>query len=183
LLIFKENGINLVVVILVDRKKEKNNGLIFNVSVALVKIFYKKRKFLGLENLGEEPSLIIGNHAQIHGPLACQLYFPSKKRIWCIGQMMHLKEVPSYAYQDFWAYKSKWIRWFYKLLSYVIAIPASYYLSRADTLAVYKDARLLVTYKETMTRLEEGNNIIIFPECHEDFNDIDDLNVVYTSKL
>lgn len=85
---------------------------------------------------------------------------------------MHVKEVPSYAYKDFWMYKPKWIRWFFKILSYVIALPASYYLSRGDTLAVYKDARLLATYKETMVKLEEGNNIIIFPECHEDFNDI-----------
>lgn len=154
------------------KKKEKRGGVIFNITASIVRIFYRKREILGLENLSEEPALIVGNHAQAHGPISCQLFFPTKKKIWCIGQMMHVKEVPSYAYKDFWMYKPKWIRWFFKILSYVIALPASYYLSRGDTLAVYKDARLLATYKETMVKLEEGNNIIIFPECHEDFNDI-----------
>lgn len=151
---------------------KKKKGLIYRLTVLVARVFYKRRKFVGEENIGDEPCLIIGNHAQIHGPLACELFFPRKKRIWCIGEMMHLKEVPSYAYKDFWMYKPKWIKWFYRILSYIIAIPASYYLSNADTLAVYKDVRLLKTFKDTIKELEDGNNIIIFPECHGEFNDI-----------
>lgn len=151
---------------------KKKKGFIYKITVLLVKVFYKKRKFIGVENILEDSCLIIGNHAQLHGPLACELFFPSNKRIWCIGEMMNIKEVPSYSYKDFWMYKPKFTKWFYKLISYIIAIPASYYLSNADTIAVYKDVRLLKTFKDTIKELETGNNIIIFPECHDEFNEI-----------
>jgi len=153
-------------------KSNKKKGIIFRITVFFVRIFYRKRKFVGIENLPQEPSLIIGNHAQIHGPVSCQLFFPTYKYIWCIGQMMNIKEVPSYAYKDFWSFKPKYIRWFYKILSYLIAPISSYYLKRADAIAVYKDTRLLSTYRETMDKLEDGANIVIFPECLIDFNEI-----------
>ena len=127
---------------------------------------------MGVENIPSEPSLIIGNHAQIHGPLACELFFPTKKYIWCIGEMMHMKEVPDYAYKDFWSLKPKWIRWFFKIISYVIAPIASWALSRADTIAVYKDARIAHTFKETVDKLNEGASVVIFPECPTKFNEI-----------
>ena len=152
--------------------KRKKKPLFYRFSVSILKLFYKKRTFVGIENIPEEASLIIGNHAQIHGPLACEVYFPMNKKIWCIGEMMNLKEVPAYAYKDFWSYKPKCVRWIYKLLSYVIAPICSYYLRRADTIAVYKDTRLLKTFRDTTSSLDEGNHVIIFPECHEDFNDI-----------
>ena len=85
---------------------------------------------------------------------------------------MHMKEVPAYAYKDFWSLKPKWIRWFFKIISYVIAPIASYALSRADTIAVYKDGRIAHTFKETVDKLNEGANIVIFPECPQNFNNI-----------
>ena len=85
---------------------------------------------------------------------------------------MHLKQVPAYAYKDFWSNKPKCIRWVFKIVSYLIAPFASWALSKADTIAVYKDGRIVHTFKETVEKLNEGNNIIIFPECPTEFNDI-----------
>ena len=150
----------------------KKKPLLFKFIRSIMRIFYKDRKLIGVENIPSEPSLIIGNHAQMHGPLSCEFFFPTKKYIWCIGEMTKCKEVPSYAYKDFWSLKPKWIRWFYKLLSYLIALPCSYALSRADTIAVYKDARILHTFRESVEKLGEGANIVIFPECPTKFNNI-----------
>ncbi len=137
-----------------------------------VRFFYGKREFVGLENIPQEPCIIIGNHAQAHGPLSCELHFPAKKKIWCIGQMMHVKEVPAYAYQDFWSFKPKWTRWWYKLLSYLMAPLCGYVFNHADTIAVYKDARGLSTFKESVKALGEGAHVIIFPEKGEKYNEI-----------
>lgn len=133
---------------------------------------YKKREFDGTCNIPEEPVIFVGNHAQLHGPLTCELYFPTKKYIWCIGQMMNKKEVPSYAYQDFWSNKPKGTRWFYKCVAHLIAPLASYLMKNADTIAVYKDTRVISTYKESIKGLSEGANIVLFPECRTPFNDI-----------
>ncbi len=153
----------------IDTKKKP---LFFKFLRKLIRVFYHKRTFYGLQNLPDEPSLIISNHAQMNGPLTSEMFFPAKKYIWCIGQMMKLKEVPAYAYTDFWSLKSKYTRWIYKIVSYLIAPIASYVFNRADTIAVYKDARVIHTYRETITKLEEGANIIIFPECSTEYNHI-----------
>ena len=86
--------------------------------------------------------------------------------------MMKLKEVPAYAYKDFWSEKPKWIRWLSRILSYIIAPLASYVLKNADTLPVYKDERSIYTFKQTVVSLKEGNHVIIFPEHHKTYNDI-----------
>lgn len=150
----------------------KKKNIVYRFLANIVRFFYRKKEFVGVENLPSEPSLIIGNHAQIHGPLACELYFPKKKKIWCIGNMMHLKEVPSYAYEDFWSMKPKWIRWLFKIVSYLIAPICAFALKNADTIGVYKDARLIHTYRESMDCLNEGNHVIIFPENRDEYNEI-----------
>lgn len=137
-----------------------------------VKLFYPKIQVVGVENLPDGPCLVVANHSQMNGPIACELYFPGKRYTWCIGQMMHLKEVPQYAFQDFWSEKPRYIRWFYKLLSFVIAPFSVCVFNNANTIAVYKDARIISTFKNTVKRLSEGANVVIFPEHDVPYNHI-----------
>ena len=91
----------------------------------LVRLFSPKIQVVGRENLPEEPCVIVGNHSQMYGPIAGELYTPGKHYIWCAGEMMHWKEVPDYAFEDFWSEKPKAVRWVFRLLSYLIT-PVSY---------------------------------------------------------
>ena len=84
-----------------------------------------KYRLEGTENLPDEPCVIVGNHSQMFGPIAGELYIPVKHDVWCAGEMMHLKEVPAYAYRDFWSGKPKTVRWLYKIFSYAVAPPSS----------------------------------------------------------
>ncbi len=152
--------------------KETGTSPIYRGIKWLVKLFYPKIEVVGAENLPDEPAIIVGNHTQMNGPIACELYFPGKRYTWCAGQMMHLKEVPAYAYQDFWSQKPGYTRWFYKLLSYIIAPLSVCVFNNANTIGVYRDARILSTFKNTVKRLEEGANIIIFPEHDAPYNHI-----------
>ncbi len=137
-----------------------------------VRTFYPKTEVVGTENLPEGPCLIVGNHSQMHGPISCELYFPGDRYTWCAGEMMHLKEVPAYAFQDFWSKKPKSVRWFYKLLSYIIAPFSVCVFNNANTIGVYHDNRVLSTFKTTAKALEEGSSVIVFPECCDEYNHI-----------
>ncbi|MBE5754608.1 MAG: hypothetical protein E7340_04705 [Clostridiales bacterium] len=137
-----------------------------------VAFFYGKKRFEIPKDILEEPTVIVGNHTQMHGPLMFELYYPKSKKIWCIGQMMDKKEIPEYAMQDFWPYKDKGVRWFYKLLSRLMARPLSYIFNNADCIAVYKDARIMGTLKKSVYALKEGEDLVIFPEKRQAFNDI-----------
>ncbi|MBE6885034.1 MAG: hypothetical protein E7487_10550 [Ruminococcaceae bacterium] len=129
-----------------------------------VRLFYRKITVEGTQNLPDEPAVVVGNHTQMNGPIACELYFPGNRYTWCAGQMMHLKEVPAYAYQDFWSHKPKYIRWFFRLLSYLIAPVSVCVFNNARTIPVYRDSRIITTFKKTITRLTEGSHVVIFPE-------------------
>lgn len=135
-------------------------------------LFYPKITVVGEENLPVEACIVVGNHSQMNGPICGEIYFPGKRKIWCAHQMMYLKEVPAYAYQDFWSKKPKSIRWFYKLLSYIIAPISACVFCNANTIPVFRDNRLLTTFKQTISALEAGENVIIFPECYEPHNHI-----------
>ena len=152
--------------------KHTLRSLIYRCLKFLVRLFYPRMKIVGAEHLPNEPVIAVGNHAQIHGPLAGELYYPGPHYIWCAGQMMHLKEVPAYAFADFWSQKPRSVRWFYRLLSYLIAPISVCVFNTAHTIPVYHDARLLACFRQTVRRLQEGASIIIFPEHAEPYNHI-----------
>ena len=151
---------------------KRENSLFYKTVKFIVRVFYPVIQVEGTGNLPGEPAIIVGNHTQMNGPIACELYFPGKRYIWCASQMMHLKEVPDYAYQDFWSRKPKAVRWVFRLLSYLIAPISVCIFTHADTIEVCRDRRIISTFKETEARLSEGADVIIFPEYDKSFNPI-----------
>ncbi len=152
--------------------KKKRNSIPFRIAKFFVRALYPKIEIVDQELLSGEPMVFVGNHSQVHGPLTCELYFPDNCYAWCEGQMVHLKEVPAYAYVDFWSYKPKSMQWFYKLLSYIIAPIAVFIFKNARTIPVYHDTRIVSTIRESMNLLDSGNHVIIFPEHDVEFNNI-----------
>jgi len=59
-------------------KKRKDYAL-YKFVKWLVWLFYPKMEVVGTENLPEEPALVVGNHTQMNGPIACELYFPGNR--------------------------------------------------------------------------------------------------------
>lgn len=152
--------------------KPKKKRLL-NFLEGIVKIFYRKRKMIGEENIPEEPCILVGNHSQMHSPIATELFLKNKL-IWCDGPMMNRKEIPEYTSRVFWGNKPKSVKWFYKLLGHLMARPAAFVLGNADTIGVYRDARLITTFNDTVEALSKGINIVIFPENEFEFNEIVD---------
>ena len=146
----------------------------YRILRALVQWVYPRITVEGLEHLPPEPCLLVGNHAQMNGPIIGELYIPGKRAIWCTSEMMHCREVPAYAYRDFWSQKPPYLRWFYKILSYLIAPVAACIFNEARTIAVYRDDRILKTFRETLKRLEEGCRVVVFPEGPEPYSHIVD---------
>lgn len=155
-----------------NSQKTQKKSLLYRFVRRILLIFYKKREIVGIENLPNEQCIIVSNHAQMHGPLSSELFFPTQKKIWCVAQMMNLKEVPAYSYQDFWSKKPKYTRFFYKILSYILAPVFCWAFKNSDTIPVYKDSRIITTYKQTIKHLEDEKNIVIFPECYDKYNNI-----------
>lgn len=153
---------------------KRNVSPLYKIVKWFVWLFTPKYTVEGEENVPREPTLIVANHTQIYGPVACELYAPGDHFTWCAGEMMAMKTVPKYAFSDFWSQKPRWTHPFYKLMSYIIAPLASFIFNNANTIAVYRDTRIVSTFRSTVKRLQEGANVVIFPE-----HDVKRNNIIY----
>ena len=152
--------------------RKKLSYILYRIIKWFVWLFYPKIEVVGVENLPEEPVIVVGNHCQMNGPIISELYFPVERRTWCAGEMMHLKDVPDYAFQDFWSQKPRFWQPFYKLLSYIIAPFSVCIFTNAEVIGVYHDTRILSTFKQTVKTLAEGKSVVIFPEHDVPYNHI-----------
>ena len=84
--------------------EKKQTSTLYKIIKSLVRFFYGKMEVVGLENLPEDNAIIVGNHCQLNGPIAGELFLQDNCYIWCAGQMMDLKEVPDYAFTDIWSH-------------------------------------------------------------------------------
>ena len=154
---------------------EKKRGFIYSLYRIVrwfVWLFSPKYRLCGTEKIPNGECVIVGNHCHMYGPIEGELYTPGLHDVWCAGEMMHRKEVAAYAYRDFWSKKPKGIRWFYRILSHIITPLALLIFNNAHTIAVYHDARLKTTLRETVERLKAGSKIVIFPEHYTRHNNI-----------
>ena len=154
------------------RFEKEKPSFAYRIVKRIVRFVYRKYGVRGAENLPGEPCVIVANHCQLHGPLAYEFYTPVKRATWCAAEMMEWKEIPSYAYGDFWPLKKKWQRPFYKLASYLIAPLAMLLFNNAETIPVYRDRRIVKTLKLSSERMEAGDCVVIFPEYAKEDNGI-----------
>ena len=97
--------------------EDKKTPWLYKVIYFLVKLFSPKYRLVGAEKMPQEPCVIVGNHSQMYGPIAGEIYTPGRHYVWCAGELMNREEVADYAFRDFWSGKPKSVRWFFKLLS------------------------------------------------------------------
>ena len=152
--------------------KNKKDPFLYRLICRAVCLLFPKYTLAGTEKLPEEPCVIVGNHCQMYGPVAAEFYMPRDHYIWCIGEMMDRKEVPAYAFQDFWSMKPRTVHWLYRLMSHLIAPLAEYIFTHAHTIPVYHDTRVVTTFRRSVEHLNEGADIILFPEKHGPYNEI-----------
>ena len=152
-----------------NKKNKKKKGITYKICAFFLKMIDKKVKYVGLENLPNEPCIIAGNHAQMHGPIINEFYFPTDKKIWCDAPMLNKKDFPKYAYVNFFGGKPNL---FQKILVGLLKSVVPNGFSSSDALPVYRDMRIMKTYKATTDILEEGVNVVILPECPEEHNEI-----------
>ena len=147
-----------------EKNEVRKTSLAYKIIKGTLKAVYPRIEIEGLENLPEGECIVVANHCQMHGPIMGELYFPQPCWTWCAGQMMHWDEVTEYSFTDFWSFKPKWTHWYYRILSYLIAPLCIVVFNNANTIPVYRDARIMTTFRETLKHLASGHRIIIFPE-------------------
>ena len=131
---------------------------------ASLDLLYPKTACVGAERIPDEAVILVGNHCQAHGPLVGELRLPLARKTWCAAEMMERREVAAYAFRDFWSQNPKWTHPFYKALAHAITPLSVVIFNHAETIPVYRDSRVLSTFRITLQTLEAGTSVLIFPE-------------------
>ena len=153
--------------------KERGARRIYRVIRGTLDRFYPKTVCVGTELIPSgEPVILVGNHCQAHGPLVGELRLPFPRKTWCASEMMERNEVADYAFRDFWSQNPRWTHPFYKALSHAIVPLSVIIFNHAETIPVYRDNRVLSTFRTTVQTLEAGISVLIFPEHDVRYNHV-----------
>ena len=152
--------------------KEKTAERVYRGIKGTLNLLYPRYEMIGAEHLPAEPVILVGNHCQAHGPLVGELRLPFARRTWCAAEMMEREQVADYAFRDFWSQNPRWTHPFYRALAHMIPPLAVLIFNHAETIPVYRDNRVLATFRETVQTLESGTSVLIYPEHDRRYNHV-----------
>ncbi len=114
----------------------------------------------------DETVIIVSNHCKLHGPIVFHLKYQKKGTvsIWATQELCYWNEATRYMMRDFFGGAPRWSRPFYWLFA-IILTPLMVLLFRgAEVIPVFRDQRLLTTFRKTQEQLDAGKTVVIFPE-------------------
>ena len=144
-------------------------NIVTRMTMGILRPFYRHR-MVGIENVRldtDNPIVLLGNHAEIYGPIASALCIPFPVRFWVISKMMfNKKEVRAYLYKNTFSKKTFLPVIIRKLLAWYLGWLSVNVMNSLKAIAVYRDSpiKLRQTLRESVEALMQGDNLMIFPE-------------------
>ena len=155
-----------------DRIISMKERIVTSMTIAILKPFNRHR-MVDLDHVKPDPKnpvVFLGNHAEIYGPIASALCFPVPVRFWVISKMMFKKkDVRAYLYENTFSKKTYLPVFVRKLLARYLGWLSVNVMNALRAIAVYRDSpmKLRQTLRESVEALEQGENLMIFPEHPE----------------
>lgn len=155
-----------------DRIISLKERIVTSMTIAILKPFNRHR-MVDLDHVKPDPKnpvVFLGNHAEIYGPIASALCFPVPVRFWVISKMMFKKkDVRAYLYENTFSKKTYLPVFVRKLLAWYLGWLSVNVMNALRAIAVYRDSpmKLRQTLRESVEALEQGENLMIFPEHPE----------------
>ena len=131
----------------------------------LMKMRYKKPRFL---YLGEEffnGGIILSNHEGTDAPMSLEMYCDKPLRMWGAHEM-NSGLVKMYKYQSrvYFHEKKHWNLHLARLFCLIASPITNLFYMGFDLISTYRDGRFLKTIRESVEAIKQGDNIVIFPE-------------------
>lgn len=119
----------------------------------------------------DEVGVYCCNHAGANGPAMMTLSFQPKHRTWIISYVLNKKQNVNFIFNDFMCGEGRKNKWFWRFLAKLTAAFLRPLLECARPIPVFHDRRVMDTLKESVDALENGDNVVIFPECPKKFSE------------
>ena len=150
--------------------ERKRKSLYYKIVSAILHLVVPRADTVYAVPPGDEPVVFVSNHASINGPLMMTFYFNRKCRIWAISEALDKTRTKSYAFHDVLVGESRRHFWFWKFMAGIVKVmlpPILIY----NTITVYRDKRILETFRNSTEALKQGYDIVVFGESTERYSE------------
>jgi hypothetical protein len=132
---------------------------------ALAKILYPKAQFFYEEEPdSQEPGIYLSNHAGSIGPVYFTLYFKKPHRPWSIHYIFEKENVTNFIFHDFLLGLGSKCVWWTRFVAWMVSLLMPPLMAKAGAIPIFHDLRMRTTFRVSCEALENGQNIVIFPE-------------------
>ncbi len=123
-----------------------------------------------------EPCVFLSNHERAIGPLEMATVFPLRENshIWIFADPLRRETTPAYVRQDhWWDENGKLAPLWNAVVPPLVSLILPPILRSVPHVPVYHDGRAATTMKESLRLLQDGKNLVIFPEIPTGFGEHD----------
>ena len=147
------------------KRVKQNRRRWFQFLKGFLRLPFRKRKYIFLGEKPEDKSLIFSNHVYASSPLFHELYAPFKLRFWGTYEMdKSLKSNFQYLSSTYLHIVKKINIILAKIVGFIICPFIKWFYNGVKIIPTHTDYNFLRTLKLTEKSLNEGENIVIFPE-------------------
>ena len=155
------------------RRSLKHYGIKLIMLVLRPFLYHRIR---GRENVPNDPDrsmVFVCNHGEIYGPIVTNLYVPFSFRPWVISEMMDVNAIAQRCAEGTFTLWT-WMPANWRLpIAKAVAPFMAWVMRSVDAIPVYfqEPAKLRKTFRESVSAMEAGDNILLFPENSDDTPD------------
>ena len=129
---------------------------------------YKKPEFVYLGDEITEGALIISNHEGTDAPMSLEIYLNKPIRMWGAYEMnSDLATLYKYQSRIYYHEKKHWNIHLARLFCLIASPLTMLFYSGLELISTYRDARFVKTVRESIATIQDGDNIVIYPEVSD----------------
>ena len=131
----------------------------------IMKFRYPRPTFIYLGEKFGNGGIILSNHEGTDAPLSLEMYCDKPLRMWGAYEM-NSGVVKMYKYQScvYYHEKKHWNLHLARLFCLIASPLTNMFYKGFNLISTYRDGRFLKTLRESYTALQNGENVVIFPE-------------------
>ena len=149
----------------------KLSYLYYKIIRGALRLNYPHAKTVYEEQPDAEPGVFVCNHSAIRGPVMMTLDFKRKHQTWTVSNALDSKRAANYAFHDVFFGNSRRCKWFWRIMSHVVAKGLPPLLYYSDTIPVYHNNSIVKTFKQSIKALNEGEDLVIFAESPKRYSE------------
>lgn len=147
------------------RKFKQDRKLWYRGIKKVLRIKYRKPKFVFLGDKPKKESIILSNHVGSYAPISLEIYANFPIRLWGTHEMNSgLKKLYQYQTRIYFHQKKGWNLHLARIVCLIISPLTNLFYKGLKLISTYEDHRLRNTLKKSFEIIENNENIVIFPE-------------------